>query len=157
MTTSNLSGHGKARPGVRVLVEGRVVPGLDAVSWRALMLTGGELRRSGNGDAGGSQACARLRSLHQLWAEVGARLDVATVNAASDGDTGRSAPSGGEPRSDVDVEVPQRPSWPEQPQRGKASPWGWVNGIWGRSGAWRPRRCERGQPAPPSSARVRKL
>ena len=69
---------GEGEPGVQVLVEGRVVPGLQGGVVRHVL----EGIRGGDGDAGGSQGLCGLQSLAQLG-QVGAP-DVAAVDAAND-------------------------------------------------------------------------
>ena len=90
---------GEGEPGVQVLVEGRVVPGLErGVVGHVLEGVGG-----GDGDAGGSQGLCAFESLTQLG-QVGAP-DVATVDAADDeGDAGQVCALGEGTAQHVDVE-----------------------------------------------------
>ena len=90
---------GEGEPSVQVLVEGRVVPGLE----RSVVGHVLEGIRGGDGDAGGSQGLCGLQSLAQLG-QVGAP-DVAAVDAADDeGDAGQVCALGEGTAQRVDVE-----------------------------------------------------
>ena len=90
---------GEGEPGVQVLVEGRVVPGLQrGVVRHVLEGVGG-----GDGDAGGTQGLGGLQGLAQLG-QVGAP-NVATVDRADDeGDAGQVGALGQRAAQRVDVE-----------------------------------------------------
>ena len=90
---------GESEPGVQVLVEGRVVPGLQRGVMRHVL----EGVRGGDGDAGGAQALRGLQGLAQLR-QVGSP-DVAAVNRADDeGDAGQVRAFGQRAAQRVDVQ-----------------------------------------------------